>query len=80
MNGMAVNRAKFSFPVGKVDMKIIYPMDMEEFMYALNEGALVRKIKECFESNAPMPSALHEAAMQIYRQYLIVGSMPEYIY
>ena len=33
--GVAVNRAKFSFPVGKVDMKTLYPMDMEEFMLAL---------------------------------------------
>ena len=32
--GVAVNRAKFSFPVGKVDMKTLYPMDMEEFMVA----------------------------------------------
>ena len=32
--GVAVNRAQFSFPVGKVDMKTMYPMDMEEFMLA----------------------------------------------
>ena len=32
--GVAVNRAKLSFPVGKVDMKTLYPMDMEEFMKA----------------------------------------------
>ena len=30
--GVAVNRAKYSFPVGKVDMKTLYPMDMEEFL------------------------------------------------
>lgn len=38
--GVAVNRAKFSFPVGKVDIKTMYPMDMEEFMIAMGEGAL----------------------------------------
>ena len=75
--GVAVNRAKFSFPVGKVDMKTLYPMDMEEFMLALGEEALVKRIKACFADNAPMPSALHDAAMQLYRQYLIVGGMPE---
>ena len=75
--GVAVNRAKFSFPVGKVDMKTLYPMDMEEFMLALGENELVAQIKECFRTNAPLPSALHDAAMQLYRQYLVVGGMPE---
>ena len=75
--GVAVNRAKFSFPVGKVDMKTLYPMDMEEFMLALGEDALVKQIKDCFAGSTPMPSALHDAAMQLYRQYLVVGGMPE---
>lgn len=75
--GVAVNRAKFSFPVGKVDIKTLYPMDIEEFMIALNEDMLVEKIKSCFKSNAPMPSALHDVAKQLYLQYLIVGGMPE---
>ena len=75
--GVAVNRAKFSFPVGKVDMKTLYPMDLEEFMLALGEDMLVEQIKKCFATDTPMPSALHDAAMQIYRQYLVVGGMPE---
>ena len=75
--GVAVNRAKFSFPVGKVDMKTLYPMDMEEFMLALGENDLVEQIKESFRTDTSMPSALHEAAMQLYRQYLVVGGMPE---
>lgn len=75
--GVAVNRARFSFPVGKVDMKTLYPMDMEEFMVALGEDALVEQIKKRFQNDAPLPSALHDAAMQLYRQYLVVGGMPE---
>lgn len=75
--GVAVNRAKFSFPVGKVDMKTLYPMDMEEFMLALGEDNLVSQIKESFVSDKFMPSALHDAAMQLYRQYLVAGGMPE---
>lgn len=75
--GVAVNRAKFSFPVGKVDMKTLYPMDMEEFMLACGEAPLVEQIKKCFADNTPLPSALHEAAMQLYRKYLVVGGMPE---
>lgn len=75
--GVAVNRAKFSFPVGKVDMKTLYPMDIEEFMLAMGEETLVQQIRQCFDSNTPLPSALHEAALMLYRQYLVVGGMPE---
>lgn len=75
--GVAVNREKFSFPVGKVDMKTLYPMDMEEFMIAMGEGDLVKQIKRCFATDQPMPAALHDAAMQLYRQYLVTGGMPE---
>lgn len=75
--GVAVNRAQFSFPVGKVDIKTLYPMDMEEFMIAMGEMPLVDRIKKCFQTDTPMPAALHDAAMLLYRQYLIVGGMPE---
>lgn len=75
--GVAVNRARFSFPVGKVDMKTLYPMDMEEFMLALGEEELVERVKECFRTNTPMPAVLHDAAMKLYRQYLVIGGMPE---
>ncbi len=75
--GVAVNRARFSFPVGKVDMKTLYPMDMEEFMLALGEETLVKEIKKSFDTDKPLSAALHETAMQLYRQYLVVGGMPE---
>ena len=75
--GVAASRAKFSFPMGKVDIKTLYPMDMEEFMLALGEDSLVEQIKKSFLTDTPLPSALHDAAMQLYRQYLVVGGMPE---
>jgi len=75
--GVAVNRSRFSFPVGKVDIKTMYPMDMEEFMLALGEADMITEIKSCFENDRAMPSAMHETAMSLYRQYLAVGGMPE---
>lgn len=75
--GVAVNRTKFSFPVGKVDMKTLYPMDLEEFMLALGKENLIERIRECFDTDSPLPSALHDEAMLLYRQYLVVGGMPE---
>ena len=51
--------------------------DMEEFMLALGEDDLVEQIKKFFQTDTPLPSAFHDAAMQLYRQYLVVGGMPE---
>lgn len=75
--GVAMNRSEFSFPVGKVDIKTLYPMDMEEFMIAMGQEKLAEQVKECFVSEKPLPSALHELGMRLYRQYLVVGGMPE---
>jgi predicted AAA+ superfamily ATPase len=75
--GVAVNREENSFPVGKVDMKTMYPMDFEEFLLALDESELIGHIRKCFNENEAMPAVLHEAAMQYYREYLVVGGMPD---
>ncbi len=75
--GVAVNRVDFSFPVGKVDIKTLYPMDLEEFMIAYGERELVNQIKECFLKNISMPEVLHNIALSLYREYLVVGGMPE---
>lgn len=74
---VAVNRKTYSFPVGKVDMLTMYPMDMEEFLLALDESYLLEKIKACFTDKTAMPAALHQSALELYRQYLVVGGMPE---
>ena len=55
--GIAVNRSSFSFPVGKVDMKTLYPMDMEEFLMVLGEHMLMEQIKDHFENKLPLPPA-----------------------
>ncbi len=75
--GVAVNRAKYAFPVGKIDRYTMYPMNMEEFLLAAGEAELVGRIKDCYQNNSPMPSALHDAALQRYLQYLVIGGMPE---
>ncbi|MDR2090210.1 MAG: AAA family ATPase [Clostridiales bacterium] len=75
--GVAVSRGEFSFPVGKVDRLTMRPMTFDEFLTALNEDGLVGLIRECFAKNLPMPENLHERAMRLYFDYLIVGGMPK---
>ncbi len=74
--GVAINREKYSFPVGKVNTLTLYPFDFEEFLWANGEEKLVNIIRECFESVEVMPEALHQKAIDLYRNYLIIGGMP----
>lgn len=75
--GVAINRNKTSFPVGKVNVIQLYPMDFEEFLWATNNDLLCDEIKHCYESTEPMNDALHKKAIDLYHDYLIVGGMPE---
>ena len=75
--GVAVNREKYSFPVGKVDFLNMYPLDFEEFLSAIGQKKLADEIKRCFDSNISM--SIHETAMDYYKKYLITGGMPSVI-
>jgi predicted AAA+ superfamily ATPase len=73
--GLALNRGNNSFPVGKVDILTMHPLDFEEFLQAGGNGDLARLIREHFESNSEF--SLHHKAMDIYAEYLIAGGMPK---
>ena len=77
--GVKLKRTKFSFPVGKVKMLNMYPLDFEEFLLAMNQELLIDAIKECYEQNKQISLPLHEKALGYYRTYLITGGMPESI-
>lgn len=77
--GVSLKERDTSFPVGKVDFLGMYPLDFEEFLLAFDENGLVEEIRKCFLSDAPMPSILHEKSLKLYRQYLLLGGMPEVI-
>jgi len=74
--GVAINREQYSFPVGNVDSTTLFPLDFEEFLWALNEEKMCEEIKRSFESNEALPYALHEKALDFYKLYLIIGGMP----
>lgn len=74
--GVKLKRLTKSFPVGKVYIKNMYPMDFEEYLIANDENFLIESIKECFANNKPMLS-LHTKALKYYNSYLLTGGMPE---
>ena len=77
--GVKINRFNSSFPVGKIRMEYMYPMNFEEFLMAAGKEMLLTKIKECYSKMEAMPSFVHEQALTLYKQYLCVGGMPESI-
>ena len=54
----------------------MYPMDFEEFCWALEEKPLVQYIRTCFEKKEPLDRSLHNKAMLLFKQYMLVGGMP----
>ena len=55
----------------------LYPMDFEEFLWALGNETMYSLIRTCYEKKQPMGQALHRKAMDLFRQYMIVGGMPQ---
>ena len=53
------------------------PMDFEEFLWAMGNDNLMDFIKECFKSKKELGQALHRKAMDYFKEYLIVGGMPQ---
>ena len=73
--GIAVNRNQYSFPVGKVEIKTMLPLDFEEFLTAIGKDKMAELIRKSYEEFIEF--SLHEDAMELYRRYLIIGGMPK---
>lgn len=74
--GVKLNRMEKAFPVGKVEMIYMYPMDFEEFLIASSGKESVELIKEHYDNNEPIFDIMHNELMSLYRIYLCTGGMP----
>ena len=54
----------------------MYPMDFEEFLWATGRPTLMDAIRQAYEEKRPM-GPLHQSALDSFRQYLVVGGMPQ---
>lgn len=77
--GVKLGRFEGSFPVGKVIIKHMYPMDFEEFLLALGEEDLRDVIREHYDSLKSMVTGLHSKAINLFHDYLFVGGMPKLV-
>ena len=55
----------------------MFPLDFEEFLWALGDEATYPLIRQCFEKKVPLGAALHRKVMNDFRQYILVGGMPQ---
>ncbi|MBE5895397.1 MAG: ATP-binding protein [Lachnospiraceae bacterium] len=55
----------------------MYPVDFEEFMVYMGEEILLDYIRECFNSQKPLEQKSHEKAMHLFKEYMLVGGMPQ---
>lgn len=55
----------------------MYPIDFEEFMIYMDEELLLEYIKNCLAEKKALDQKMHQKAMHLFKEYLLVGGMPQ---
>ena len=55
----------------------MFALDFEEFLWAMGDETTVPLIRKCFESRTPLGQAIHRKIMNDFRQYILIGGMPQ---
>ena len=55
----------------------MFPMDFEEFLWAMGDEVTIPFLRQAFEAKKPLGDAVHRKIMNSFRQYLLVGGMPQ---
>lgn len=55
----------------------LYPMDYEEFRWAVGDTTTVMLLRQCFESKRPLTDAINRRMMRDFRLYMLIGGMPQ---
>lgn len=58
------------------DKRQMFPMDFEEFLWAIGDTVTAPYIRECFDKCVPVGDKVHRTIMQTFRTYFAVGGMP----
>ncbi|MCQ2749686.1 MAG: AAA family ATPase [Clostridia bacterium] len=75
--GVRLKRMSTSFPVGKVRMINMYPMTFEEFLMNVTTKEAITMIEDHFKNNEALDDTMHKHFLKLYRDYLVIGGMPE---
>ena len=67
-----------SYPVGYEERYDVYPLDFEEFLWAKGvSDDVIEILKKSYRQLSPVPEFIHQQISRYYREYLVVGGMPE---
>lgn len=69
---VALEKAKISFPVGRVEFLYLNPLNFSEFLGALGEEQLVKALEK-----VPAPAFAHDQMVRLFYKYILVGGLPE---
>ena len=56
---------------------VIHPMDFEEYLWAIGDEVTADFIRDCYHKKSPLGDAVHRKIMNQFRQYMLVGGMPQ---
>lgn len=69
-----------SYPVGFEEIYPMYPMDLEEYLWANGvQKSTIASLKDCFEQEKPVSEAVHETLCKLFYSYIVVGGMPDVV-
>lgn len=67
-----------SLPVGTLDIVEMFPLDFEEFSWAMGVDPLLwETIRACFRERKAVPSFIHDRLRSLYSLYVLIGGMPD---
>lgn len=77
--GVALSQT-LSVPIGSIAVRQMYPLDFEEFLWAMGCGDdAVSAMRQKFEAREPLSDSMHNYMLQQFKIYLLVGGMPDAI-
>ena len=69
-----------SYPVGFEELYQMYPMDLEEYLWANGvQSSTIQYLKDCYDNGKPVTEAIHETMCKLFYSYIVVGGMPDVV-
>ena len=75
---ISINKSSDSILLPSEELHVaMHPMDFEEFLWATGHEIMMQMIADFFSRKKPLGAAMHRQVMNLFRQYMVVGGMPQ---
>ena len=69
-----------SYPVGFEELYQMYPMDLEEYLWANGvQNSTIQYLNDCYVNGTPVTDAIHQTMCKLFYSYIVVGGMPDVV-